>query len=540
MTKRPNVLWVMTDQHRADLTAPDGPYTAQVMPTIAAMQARGATFERAYTSYPACVPARVSLLTGRFPSAHQVRQNSNAGHAFFAEDLLDVLKQQGYETFFAGKPHMHRKAADFDHYRGPYMHTDGPETTEEHRAFDRWLNDLDHGVSHESTPYPLEAQLPHRIVSDALDDLTAARPDGPTDRPFFALVSFPEPHNPYQVPEPYYSMFTDLADQHTRLAGPEAVDQLSWRYQWLRELVEQKRPDFDDEWRRYLANYLGMLRLIDDQVARLFEGLQGHLDDTIVVFLADHGDYVGEYGMQRKGAGLSDHLTRIPLVMAGPGVPAGSRTELVSIVDILPTMCGLLGLDLPAGVQGRDLSPLFRGTPAPDSEFGSMLVELGYGGVAYGSQARPELHFPYDGRTFDELNTVTQSGNERMVRRGDKKLIMDDRGETWLYDLATDPAEVTNLADDPAYATEKAELTALLARWLMRVGDDLPYGRYTTNVPPANWRWAPQTRGGDGAGPQTDQKSPRIDQGGIIHDQHLQPSRHDRPRSGRTRPGCRL
>ncbi|GAA3872011.1 sulfatase family protein [Tessaracoccus defluvii] len=489
---RPNIIWVMTDQHRADLTTVTG-QAGPVMPTLGALADRGTTFERASTSYPACVPARVSLLTGRFPSAHQVRQNSNEDDAFFAEDLLDVLGKAGYETFFSGKPHMHRKPADFDHFRGPYMHTEGPKKTPQHAEFDAWLDGLDHSVADGPTPFPLSAQLPTRIVDDALDAVLSARPDGPTDRPFFCWVSFPEPHNPYQAPEPYYSMFTDVADSYERGAGPEVIDQLSWRYRWLRDLVEEKRPNFDAEWRRYLAVYLGMLRMLDDQIARLFAGLGEHMDNTIVVFLADHGDYVGQYGMQRKGAGLSDALTRIPLIVAGPGVPAGEvRDEEVSIVDVTPTMCGLLGLDLPAGIQGRDLAPLLARSREPGEEFETGYVELGYGGVAYDVDDRPDLHFPYEGRTFDELNTVTQSGQERMVRRGDWKLIMDDRGTTWLHDLATDPAEVDNLAADLDHAAVRHDLTQRLARWMMRVGDDLPLGRYTPLIPPHNWRWAPQ------------------------------------------------
>lgn len=499
VTTRPNVVWIMTDQHRADLTTVVGA-AGPVMPTLQRLAERGTTFSRTYTSYPACVPARVSLLTGRFPSAHQVRQNSTESHAFFAADMVDVLRDAGYETFFAGKPHMHRGAADFDHFRGPYMHTGGPRTAPGHAEFDAWLDGLDHSVVDAPTPFPLEMQLPHRIVDDVLADLGSARPDGPTDQPFFCWVSFPEPHNPYQVPEPYFSMFNDVADRHLRGAGPEAVEQLSWRYQWLRGLIEEKRPGYDDDWRRYLAVYLGMLRMVDDQIARLLEGLGPHLNDTYVVFLADHGDYVGEYGLQRKGAGLSDVLARIPLILAGPGVPAGeTRQEEVSIVDLMPTTCGLLGLDLPAGVQGRDLAPLLVDSTSPGEEFDTGYVELGYGGISYDASDRPELHFPYRGKTFDELNTVTQSGQERMVRRGDLKLIMDDRGRTWLYDLATDPAETTNLADDPDHAAAKAELTWWLARWLIRVGDDLPLGNYKPLIPPHNWRWAPTAHGDSAA-----------------------------------------
>lgn len=495
MTNRPNILWVMTDQHRADLTSLSGS-AGPVMPTLLSLARHGTTFSSASTSYPACVPARVSLLTGRYPSAHQVRQNSNAEHAYFTADLIDVLRDAGYETFFAGKPHMHRDRDDFDHFAGPYFHTGGPQSTPEHAAFDQWLDDLDHSVAQSPTPFPVEAQLPYRIVDGFLEDLDAARPHGADGRPFFAWVSFPEPHNPYQAPDPYHSMFHDVAERYERNAGPEVIAQLSWRYQWLRDLVEEKRPGYDSQWRTYLRTYLGMLRMIDDQIARLLDGLGAHLDNTIVAFLADHGDYVAEYGLQRKGAGLSDVLTRIPLVLSGPGVPAGEqRSEEVSIVDLMPTFCGLLGIDLPPGVQGRDLSPLLERSRPTGEEFETGYVELGYGGVAYDAHARPALHFPYEGSTFDELNTVTQSGQERMVRRGDLKLIMDDRGSTWLYDLADDPAEVKNLADDPAYAQVRHELTQWLARWMMRVGDDLPTGGYTPLIPPHNWRWAPQEQG---------------------------------------------
>ncbi|QIK72031.1 sulfatase-like hydrolase/transferase [Propioniciclava coleopterorum] len=491
MAKRPNIVWVMTDQHRADLTWAAGE-AGPVMPTLRGLASRGSTFDRAYTSTPACVPARVSLLTGRFPSVHQVRQNSNETEARFAADLLDVLGAHGYETFFAGKPHMHRGPADFDHFRGPYMHTGGPATSPDQAAFDAWLDGLDHSVSPVATPFPLECQLPHRIVDDALADLRAARPAGPDDRPFFLWVSFPEPHNPYQVPEPYFSMFDDVARDHERRAGPEAIDELSWRYRWLRDLIESKRPGYDEDWRRYLATYLGMLRMVDDQIARLLAGLGAHLDDTLVFFLADHGDYVGEYGLQRKGAGLPEVLTRIPLIVAGPGVPEGERrTEMVSIVDVLPTVCGLAGLEPPRGSQGRDLTGLWAGRDAGE-EFATAYVELGYGGVAYGVDARPPLHFDYAGPTFDELNSVTQSGHERMLRLDDLKLVMDAEGRRWLYDLASDPGETRNLADDPAHRDALATLTWWLARWLMRVDDDLPAGRYTPRIPADNWRWAPE------------------------------------------------
>ncbi|WP_232821991.1 sulfatase-like hydrolase/transferase [Desertihabitans aurantiacus] len=481
---RPDVLLVMTDQHRAGLTRRGG-YPLDTMPFLDGLAATGTDLVNAYTPHPTCVPARTSMLTGRFPSAHRVRQNSTAQHACYEADLLDVLRGAGYRLHFAGKPHIHRGPADFDSWAGPYFHTEGPQHTEQQAAFDTWLRGLDHGPSTEATPFPLEVQLPYRIVDDAV----AALDQAPADQPLFSWVSFPEPHNPYQVPEPYFSMFAE-SDVPDRLSGPEAAEAKGGDHRWLRRLVESKRPNYDDLWRRYAANYLGMLRLIDDQLERLLAAVAARGRDTVVVVLSDHGDYVGEYGLQRKGAGLSEFLARIPMVVAGPGVAAQTRTEMVSLVDVLPTLCELLGLELPAGVQGRSLAPLLAGEPVPTGEFGSIYAEVGFGGAPYGPDEHPPLHFDYTGTSYDELNSVTMSGGRRMVRAGDWKLVMDSEGCTELYSLADDPAELVDLSDDPARTGELLALTRLLAAWMIRVGDELPTGAYRPKRLPHNWRWA--------------------------------------------------
>src|SRR5690606_67724 len=100
----------------------------------------------------------------------------------------------------------------------------------------------------------------------------------------------------------------------------------------------------------------------------------------------------------------------------------------------------------------------------------------------------------YDGPTLDELNTVTMSGGTRMVRAGRYKLTLDVDGHVELFDLQTDPVELVGLADDPAHAGTAAELTGLLARWMIRVADDLPRGVYVPKTVPHNWRWAPPAR----------------------------------------------
>ena len=321
---KPNVVVIMTDQQRADFSRLSG-FGLDTTPFLDGMAENGSYFPEAYTAAPACVPARTSLLTGRFPVAHRVTQNSNASHAFYSQDLLDVLRGAGYDLMFAGKPHMYPDADDFDSYEGPYFHTDGPERTDGDAAFDEWLAELDHSVSHEPTPFPLENQLSYRIVSSAIEQVDVRI----GEQPAFLWVSFPEPHNPYQVPEPYFSMFAE-ADVPEREHGPEVAQAKGGHWRWLQNLIESKRPEYDGEWRRYRANYCGELRLLDDQIKRLVEHLDIALHgETLFIFLSDHGDYVGEYGLQRKGAGMPECLMRIPMFFSGSGATPASPTPAI-------------------------------------------------------------------------------------------------------------------------------------------------------------------------------------------------------------------
>jgi arylsulfatase A-like enzyme len=481
---RPNIVLIMTDQQRADFSRAEG-FPLDTTPFVDALGAQGVRFGRAYTPMPTCAPARCSLFTGRFPKATRVRENGGTANIFGPEDLLDILRGRGYSVNLAGKNHTYLTAEDFD-VASFYMHNGSivPSDVPQEREFDAWLRALDHGVGQEPTPFPLECQLPARIVRDAIDCV-----DGRDERPFFLWLSFPEPHNPYQVPEPYFSLFPDDTVPE-RVAGPEAAEAKGGAWRWLRELVEAKRPGYDDGWRRYRANYCGMLRLLDDQIRRFVEHLaaRGMLENTILVFTSDHGDYAGDYGLPRKGAGLPECLVRVPLIFAGPGIASGpARDDVVSLVDVMPTLCEAIGADIPYGVQGRSLWPLLTGHDYPAAEFRSVYAEVGFGGLPYGPEECPPLHFPYDGPTFDELNSVTQSGNLKMVRMGRWKLLFDALGHGELYDLDRDPGELRNLYDDPAHKETRSELLEELLRWTIRTEDDLPGGRYLPKRAERNW-----------------------------------------------------
>ncbi len=483
--QRPNIVLIMTDQQRADFTAAAG-FPLDTMPFIDSLAARGTRFTRAYTPMPTCAPARCSLFSGRWPHASRVRENWGINAIRRTTDLPETLRAQGYALWLAGKNHSYLRREELDACAS-YMHTGSlnVERSAQEEAFDRYLDGLDHGVATEPAPFPVDCQLPARIVRDAIsmvDTHDAAQP-------FFLWLSFPEPHNPYQVPEPYFSLFDEQTmPEPATTAADGAAKGPKWR--WMQTLIEEKRPGYREQWRRYRANYCGMLRLIDDQLRRFAQHLesQGLLDNTLFVFVSDHGDYAGDYGLQRKGVGLPETLVRVPMVWAGPGVEAGVvRDDHVSLADIFPTLAEMVGAPIPYGVQGRSLQPMLAGEAYPADEFRSVYAELGFGGLPYGEDERPELHFDYAGPSFDELNTVTQSGKLKMVRWGRWKLVYDSLGQGELYDLEADPYELTNLWDDTAHAAQRAALTEELLRWTIRTEDDLPTAKYLPKQAEHGW-----------------------------------------------------
>lgn len=477
MAQRPNLVVVMTDQQRADISRREG-FPLDTTPFLDSLAVEGTWFNRAYTPMPVCSPARVSMLTGRYPSATHVRTNHNEEDVFFQTDLIDVLHQQGYVTGLSGKNHSYLKPEDMEFwYELSHNGGWGDDRTEDEKGFDSYLARLSHRADFNPAPFPLETQGPYRAVSHALGWL-----DTVDEQPFFLWLSFAEPHNPYQVPEPYFSMFPPETLPPT-LSNVSALEDKSFKYQWTRHIGEMAFPDYTEQLPRARANYCGMLRLIDDQIKRFFEGLEdrGLRENTIVIVLSDHGDFVGEYGLVRKGPELPEVLTRVPFFAVGPGIAQSSEPHpaYISLVDVMPTLCELAGAEVPAGAQGRSLLPILTGQPYPEAEFASAYAEHGFGGLHYTADDPYDPHD--DGLSpvvaFDELNGWSQSGTMRMLRKGDWKLIIDMQGAGQLYHLSDDPVELVNLYDQPEYAAIQQELMTDLVVWLLRVQDPLPYPR---------------------------------------------------------------
>ena len=221
-TKKPNIVLVMADQLRYDLRKSKG-YPLDTMPFLDSLSGQGLEFDRAYTPNPTCMPARVSLFTGRYPSCHNVRTNHNAEDAVYTEDLTDVLHDEGYLLALCGKNHSHLSREDFDWWEtnGHLGAESEQELTDDGKSFDAYLKTLHFCDSEKPSPFTVKEQLPYRNVSSFFRFADKAISE---DRPFFAWVSFAEPHNPYQVPYPYYDMFApgSLPEITTDLSGREA------------------------------------------------------------------------------------------------------------------------------------------------------------------------------------------------------------------------------------------------------------------------------------------------------------------------------
>ena len=483
--RKPNILFIISDQHRAGLTKRTG-YPIDTSPALDRLAASGVAFDRAYCTSPLCVPSRTSMLTGRWPEATHVRSNDQLEYAFYPTHLYRVARENGYKTGLTGKNHTFLKPEDADFWR-IYELASGwipPHAPREYYEFERWLQSLHANVALEPNPFPIELQHPYRIVSDAMEFI-----DGAGEQPFLLQVGFSEPHDPEQVPAPYWNMFPPESVPD-RCAGPEVLTQMGYRAQWL---YGHQESGFHTEknWRRYKSNYLGMLRLLDDQLARLLNFLdEKHItENTIVVYSADHGDYLMDYGLGRKGVGMPESLARIPMVWSGPGIEPSKvgSSAFVSMVDFFPTLCEIMGVAIPHGVQGRSLWPILQGQDYPKEEFRSVYCTSGLGGLYYEASDNVPYFLPDGQRAdvqklhpgnagYDELNKVTLSGLQKMVRMGDWKLIYDMMGYGQLYHLPSDPCELKNLFGHSSAAKEQTELMAELLMWTIRAQDSLPIG----------------------------------------------------------------
>jgi arylsulfatase A-like enzyme len=501
---RPNILLITTDQHRGDCLGYAGRRVKT--PHIDEMARTGTRFSSCITPNVVCQPSRASILTGLLPLTHGVRDNgidldTRHGEAGFA----GTLARRGYDTGFIGKAHFsthHTFAktgrpecqfseADFGPgWFGPYMGFEHVELVVEGHNY--WLpTPLPGGLHHSrwhygdglgelrnalyqkdlgppsGAPQTFNSALPaawHNstwIGDRTIDFLRRhARAQGApgassqASQPFCLWASFPDPHHPFDCPEPWSRLHdpedVDLPEHRTtdyerrpwwHRAAMESQPVGSAEVRALRQNFSRIATQPDAQLRRIIANYYGMISLVDHQIGRIHSALHefGLHEDTLVIFTADHGDWLGDHGLMLKGPMPYEGVLRVPMVVRGPGVRAGREVrDPVSTLDLAATFSDYADAPPLGPTHGASLRPLLQDEDASrDFARSEWDVAASRCGVAL------------------ELRTV---------RTRDWKLTLEQgSGAGEMYCLADDPHEMHNLFDDTAHAARRRELTDMIS-----------------------------------------------------------------------------
>lgn len=384
MTERPNILFVTTDHLRYDALGYTGDPLVQT-PTIDALAEKSTRFSKCFVQNPVCSPSRASFMTGRYPKNHGVKWNgSKLGEHEIT--MVEAFKNRGYTTASVGKHGIgqQRFRQVLDHVdavgirRGWKERADGDYTVADPNPFEQYV--LDRGYEYR-TGYALPnfrknlgavpSDLPEDCHIDAYVGMKSIEYlEGlDTADPFFLWVGFYGPHHPY-VPSGRFAKMYDPDDVPPFRRAEDDIAKKPPEYALYFKAEHHKYRGFDrasdEAFRKMKAAYCGMVSQIDWQVGLIIEALErkGVADETIVVFLSDHGEFLGDHGIPAKAPFLLDCMLHVPCLIAVPGRAGRSCDALVESIDLFPTLAHLAGFDAPECVQGVDLSPLMRGERA--------------------------------------------------------------------------------------------------------------------------------------------------------------------------------
>ncbi len=484
---RPNVLFVITDQHRADHVGFMGNDVVRT-PNLDALAARGTVFENAWVANPVCMPNRSSIMTGRMPSAHGVTFNDRSlewGAATHVRQFRDA----GYRTALIGKSHLqhgmsrnavfpvdltptvdHGYGAEWDGLEDFERYVDGqiPEWPDDFYGFGHVELAIDHGArvtghhlhwaldkggKYEDLLVPYSAEAPARqrserwwqvyqppydeelhstnfVTERTIDFINEA---ASSDEPWYAWASFPDPHHPMTPPGRWY----DKYNPDDMVLPQSHGDPLTNAPEYLRR-IQSVHPKDQRSWvgvcgasdgqlvREAMAANYGTIEFIDDGVGRMLAAIDalGQMDNTIVVFTADHGDMMGDHGLMLKGFIPFRGTQQVPMLIVDPREPEakgpGRTASLASSIDLSSTLMDLCDIPIHDGIQGRSLAPVMADND--ESVRDHVLIEDDLRSVT-----AERLRIPHRIRTL-----VADDGT---------KFTRFSNGEAMLFDLAADPDE---------------------------------------------------------------------------------------------------
>ncbi len=423
----PNVIVFFTDQQRWDTTGAHG-NPLDLTPNFDRMAHEGTHVSRSFTCQPVCGPARSILQTGMYPTRTGCFRNG-IGLPQDARTLAHHFRDGGYATGYIGKWHL---AED----------TRGPVPEAQRGGYEYWLasNALEFTSDAYDTVVFDENNQPVKLPGyrvDALADAAIRYIDHPREQPYFLFLSYIEPH--HQNHRDDYPAPTGYAERYRARWTPPDLAALGGSAQ------------------RHLAGYCGMIKRLDEALGRLIDALRslGQLENTILLFTSDHGNHFRTRNAEYKRS-VHEASIRVPTVLQGPGFDGGGcLPQLVSLIDLPPTLLDAAGLPVPEEMQGRSILPLAqkRSQDWPDDLF----VQVSESCVA---RAIRTQRWKY-GVLARDGDGWRDSGAERYE-------------ETWLYDLLADPDELHNLVDMESHEEVRAVMRERLKRRMAQAGEAVP------------------------------------------------------------------
>jgi arylsulfatase len=463
LTDRPNILWICTDQQRYDtIGALGNPHVSTS--NIDKLVKGGMAFTHAYCQSPICTPSRASFLTGRYPSAVHVNGNGNAIFPDRPPLVTKILADAGYDCGLVGKLHLSSafgrvEARVDDGYRyWQYSHAprDDWETGHDYADWVRKKGKILGELTKSPEGVPSEYHQTTWCGEKTTDFIRENRDPG---TPWLLSVNIYDPHPPFNPPQSYREQFdpmkmpgalfrdSDLVQQgkfsgidfQSKGQNPEELDIKSpiVPHAQTRGLIEPAGPGGRDH-RTLQAAYYAMIKQIDDQVGEMMKALEetGQLENTLVIFMSDHGETLGDHGLIQKGCRFYEGLVRVPLILSWPGrVQAGQvRDDLVELHDVTATIMEATGHEIPGYFHGRSLLSIAKGeSTCEHREF-----------------VRCEF--------YDALDLADGSLATMYRDRRHKICVYHGHGVGELYDLQNDPDEFDNLWDDSDHQSLKTEL----------------------------------------------------------------------------------
>jgi len=450
--KQPNILLLFTDQQRFDTIAALGNPIIKT-PALDRLVHEGTSFQRCYTPSPVCVSARCATLTGLPP--HKSGCVDNMPMPQDQPSFMERLQTLGYQTHGVGKMHF---TPDSRKLWGFETRDYSEEVSNDQDDFVDYLQghgyghveDV-HGVRSEYYYIPQPSQLPahlhhsHWVADRSLAFLQRRDPN----RPFFLWSSFIKPHPPFENPTPWNKLYR--AAEMPLSFRPQNYTQALTFWNQVQNRYKYRDGGIDEQFLRTMrAAYYGCISFIDYNIGRILAALGDEIDNTLILFTADHGEFLGDYGSFGKRAML-DVAARVPLLARWPGhFAAGARCETpTTLLDLWPTILA----------AAADPAPQVDGEGADLQEV-ALQTERRYVYSQF-SQRQTGVYLVTDGRWKYSYSAA------------------DERA--WLYDLHRDPHESHNLAENPLYLAERSRLEAKLFARFHADG-------YTAAVEDGQWR----------------------------------------------------